>query len=102
MSHVKVQWNREAGRENISRTTTAMLVCPNWKVSNKFNLLPGRTADSDEWLEDGEQFEKTLYPQEGVLPYGSFTPVFSPDGVEVPLFITRTVTFSIQLVMNLG
>lgn len=102
IDRVRVQWNREAGFEIISRTTSPTLVCPSLSISSKYNLLSGRTADSDEWLEHGDQFEITLYPQEGVLPYGAFTLVFSPEGVEVPLSITRTVPFSIQLVMNLG
>jgi hypothetical protein len=40
MDRVPVEWNREAGHETISRTTTATRVCPNWTVSNTFNLLP--------------------------------------------------------------
>jgi hypothetical protein len=79
-----------------------MLVCLNWTISNKFNLRPGLTADSDDWLEPGEQFEITLCPQEGVSPYGTFALVFSPDGVAVPLSITRTVPFNVQPAMNLG
>jgi hypothetical protein len=57
MDRVQVQWNRAGGYEPISRTPAAVLVCPNWTISNKFNMLPGRTADSDDWLEPGEQFE---------------------------------------------
>jgi hypothetical protein len=102
MDRVQVQWKSEAGSEIISRITSATLVCPNWTISNKFNLLPGRTADSDDWLEPGEQFEIILCPQEGVSPYGTFTLVFSPDGVAMPLSITRSVPFNIQPVMNLG
>jgi hypothetical protein len=102
MDRVQVQWNNEAGQEILSRTESPALVCPNWTISNKFNLLPGRTADSDDWLEPGEQFEITLCPREGVRPYGMFTLVFSPDGVAMPLKVSRTVPFSIQPVMNLG
>lgn len=102
MDRIQVQWNHEAGHEIIARTMSPTLVCPNWTISNKFNLLPGRTADSDDWLEPGEQFEITLCPREGVSPYGMFTLVFSPDGVAMPLKVSRTVPFSIQPVMNLG
>lgn len=102
MDRVRVQWNREAGNEDISRTTSATLVCPNWTISGKYNMLPGRTADSDDWLEPGEQFEITLCPREGDPPYGVFTLMFSPDGVAMPLKVSRTVPFRIQPVMNLG
>jgi hypothetical protein len=102
MDHIQVQWNREAEYENLSRTMSATLICPNWTISNKYNMLPGHTADSDDWLEPGEQFEITLCPQEGVLPYGTFTIIFSPDGVAIPLKVSRTVPFNIQPVMNLG
>jgi len=102
MDRVRVQWDREAGNEVISRTTSATLVCPNWTISGKYNMLPGRTADSDDWLEPGEQFEITLCPREGVSPYGAFTLMFSPDGVAMPLKVSRIVPFHIQPVMNLG
>lgn len=102
MERVQVQWNNETCQEIITITVSPTLVCPNWTISNKFNLLPGRTADSDNWLEPGEQFEITLCPREGVLPYGMFTLVVSPDGVAMPLKVSRTVPFRIQPVMNLG
>jgi hypothetical protein len=102
MERVQVQWNNETSQEIIARTVSSTLVCPNWTISNKFNLLPGRTADSDDWLEPGEQFEITLCPREGVLPYGTFTLVVIPDGVAMPLKVSRTVPFRIQPVMNLG
>jgi hypothetical protein len=102
MERVQVQWNNETSQEIIARTVSSTLVCPNWTISNKFNLLPGRTADSDDWLEPGEQFEITLCPREGVLPYGMFTLVVIPDGVAMPLKVSRTVPFRIQPVMNLG
>ena len=64
--------------------------------------FPGRTAASGDWLEPGEQFDITLFPQEGVPPYGTFIVVFNTDGFAIPLSITCTVPFSIQPVMNLG
>jgi hypothetical protein len=102
MDRVRVQWNCGAGNEVIPRTSSATLVCPNWTISGKYNMLPGRTADSDDWLEPGEQFEITLCPREGVPPYGAFILTFSPDGVAMPLKVSRTAPFRIQPVMNLG
>ena len=69
MDRVTVQWNREAGHKIISRST-APTVCPNWTISGKYNLLLGLTADSDDWLEPGEQFELLLCPQGGTPHMG--------------------------------
>ncbi|MDD1693279.1 MAG: hypothetical protein LUQ71_00995 [Methanoregula sp.] len=102
MDRVQVQWNREGSSESIQRTTTRTLVCPNWTISGKYNMLPGRTADSDDWLEPNEQFELTICPSEGIQPYGRLSLTLQPDGVAVPLVIARTVPPRIQPVMNLG
>jgi hypothetical protein len=102
MDRVQVQWNRAGGSEQISRSLDSTLVCPNWTISKKFNMLPGRTADSDDWLEPNEQFELTLCPLHGIQPYGTFSLKISPDGVAVPLVRTRTVPPAIQPVINLG
>jgi hypothetical protein len=73
MDRVTVKWNRETSHKIISRSTGPSLVCPNWAISGKYNLLPGRTADSDDWLEPGEQFELLLCPQgDSPKPYCSF------------------------------
>lgn len=88
--------------EPIIRTSSATLRCPNWTISGKYNLLPGRTADSDDWLEPGEQFELTICSSTGTSPYGLVMLTLSPDGVAVPLKISRTVPPRIQPVMNLG
>ena len=40
MERVQVQWNNETCHEIIARTVSPTLVCPNWTISNKFNLLP--------------------------------------------------------------
>ncbi|WP_292349085.1 MULTISPECIES: hypothetical protein [unclassified Methanoregula] len=102
MDHLQVEWNTDTRHEIISQSTVSPLVCPNWTISGKANLLPGRTADSDDWLEPGEQFEILLCPREGIRPYGKFTIVMTPDGTAMPLKISRTVPFNIQPVMNLG
>jgi hypothetical protein len=102
MGKVRAQWNRAGGSEEIPRTMSSTLVCPNWTVSNKFNILPGRTADSDDWLEPNEQFELTICPSQGVPPSGMFILAVSPDGVAMPLTMSRTAPPVIQPVMNLG
>jgi hypothetical protein len=102
MSRMSVGWDRAGSFELIQRTTSPMLVCPNWTISGKYNLLPGRTADADDWLEPNEQFELTLCASDGVLPYRTLSFTLKPDGAAMPLSITRPVPSAIQPVMNLG
>lgn len=102
MDRLQVQVACAGRSERIMQSAVPTLICPNWTISGKYNLLPGRTADSDNWLEPGEQFELTLCPSEGARPYESFTLTFQPDGVAMPLSITRTVPPRIEPVMNLG
>ena len=102
MERMQVQWSRINRSEILTRSTDPTLVCPNWTVSNKFNMLPGRTADSDNWLEPNEQFELTICPSEGARTYEKFSLTLHPDGSAVPLIVTRTVPAGIQPVMNLG
>jgi hypothetical protein len=63
VDRITVKWNCEAGHKIISRSMTPTLVCPNWAITGKYNPHLGRTADSDDWLEPGEQFELLLCPQ---------------------------------------
>jgi hypothetical protein len=102
MDRVQVQWAGNASPENIVRSADPTIVCPNWTISNKYNLLPGRTADSDDWLEPNEQFELTLCPSEGARPYEKFSLILQPDGIAMPLTITRRAPAGIQPIMNLG
>jgi len=102
MDRVQVHWIRKDRSESIQKTSSKALICPNWTISGKYNLLPGRTADSDEWLEPNEQFELTLCPSEGTRPYGTFSLNLQPDGIAMPLTVTRMAPARIQPVMNLG
>lgn len=102
MDRVQVSWVQGNGTQVILKTSPQVLVCPNWTISNKYNMLPGRTADADELLEPSEQFEITLCPSTGTPPYGKFTVTLQPEGVAAPLTIPRMVPPRIQPVMNLG
>lgn len=102
MDRVQVTWTQSGSTEVIQKTSPQVLVCPNWTISNKYNMLPGRKADADELLEPNEQFEITLCPSTGTPPYGKFTLVLKPDGVAAPLTIPRMAPGRIQPVMNLG
>jgi hypothetical protein len=101
MDRVSVSWAARGSDEPIGQTTSRSLVCPNWTITGKYNLLPGRSADSDNWLEPGEQFEILACPSTGVQPYGIFTLTLHPDGSAMPLRVTRTVPPGMSPVMHL-
>jgi hypothetical protein len=102
MDRVQVTWAQTGSTEVIRKTPPQVLVCPNWTISNKYNMLPGRKADADELLEPNEQFEITLCPSTGTTPYGQFTITLQPEGVAAPLTLPRMAPARIQPVMNLG
>ena len=101
MDRLRVSWAGAGSVEEIGQTSSHPLICPNWTITGKYNMLPGRTADSDNWLEPGEQFEILACPSTGVQPYGTFTLRLRPDGSAIPLAVTRTVPPGISPVMNL-
>ncbi|MEI7857467.1 MAG: hypothetical protein WCH85_08190 [Methanomicrobiales archaeon] len=101
MDRVTVSWAEAGSREDLQQTSSHFLICPNWTITGKYNMLPGRSADSDNWLEPGEQFEILACPSTGVQPYGIFTLMIHPDGSAMPLRITRTAPPDIHPVMNL-
>lgn len=100
MDRVNVSWAVSGSYEQIGQTSPRSVICPNWTITGKYNMLPGRSADSDTWLEPGEQFEILACPSTGVQPYGIFTLTVHPDGNAMPLTITRTVPPNIHPVMN--
>ena len=102
MDRVQVQWISAGSSETLHRISGRTLICPNWTISNKYNLLPGHTADTDDLLEPNEQFELTLCPSRGVPPYETFSLTLQPDSATMPLSITHTAPPRIQPVMDLG
>lgn len=102
MDRLVVQWTGAGASEVIPRTLSGPLACPGWIISGKYNMLPGRTADADDLLEPGEQFEITACPLQGVRPYGSISLKIQPEGTAMPLTILRMAPGRIQPVMNLG
>lgn len=101
MDRVNISWTASGLQEQIKQTSPPYLICPNWTISRKSNMLPGRSADSDTWLEPGEQFEILVCPSTGVQPYESFTLILSPDGSAMPLTVTRRVPPGLYPGMNL-
>ncbi len=102
MDKVKVSWSARGSYEQIPHSGTLPLVCPNWTISGKYNMLPGHVADADNWLEPDEEFEILACPSSGVRPYDTFDIIISPEGTAMPLTISRTVPERIGVIMNLG
>ncbi|MHB8164259.1 MAG: hypothetical protein ACYDDV_07895 [Methanoregula sp.] len=102
MDRVNVSWATRGSYEQIRQTSIQPLICPNWTITGKYNMLPGHSADSDNWLEPREQFEILACHSTGVQPYGTFTLTLGPDGSAMPLRVVRTVPSVIHPVMNLG
>ena len=102
MDRINMSWAVPGSAEPLGQTPPLPLVCPNWTITGKYNLLPGRSADFDNWLEPGEQFEILACPSTGVQPYTPFTLIISPDGSAMPVTITRTVPAVLSPVMHLG
>jgi len=88
--------------EQIGQTFPLSPVSPNSTITGKYTMLPGRSADSDNRLKPGEQFEILGCFSTGVQPWGTFTLTLSPDGSAMPLAITRTAPPGMHPVMNLG
>lgn len=88
--------------EPIQKNDRIPLVCPNWTITGKYNIMPGHSADTDNWLEPREQFAVLICPAKPLAPYESFTVGMYPDGVAAPLRIPRTVPPGVRPVMILG
>jgi hypothetical protein len=102
MDRLEVTWKNGDTPVYLVRTHGPALFCPNWTISDKYNMLPGRAANSDDWLEPGEQFELTFCPAEGLQPDSTLVLTLRPEGVAMPLRIRRNIPPQIQPVMNLG
>ncbi|NMB80129.1 MAG: hypothetical protein GYA23_13655 [Methanomicrobiales archaeon] len=102
MDRLNMTWSSGGMPQRIQKTDEPVLVCPNWTIAGKYNMLPGRTADSDNWLEPNEQFMILACPPASLAPYQQFTLKMYPEGPVVPLSLTRTTPGYIRPVMNLG
>ena len=102
MDRLNVTWECGGSSEPVQKSDTIPLVCPNWTIGKKNNMLPGHSADDDNLLEPGEQFQILVCPLEPVAPYASFTLILHPDGSAMPLPLTRMAPMRIMPVNNLG
>ena len=101
MGHASVLWVKGNDQEKLSLVQTPVLVCPNWTITNKANVVPLKGADQDLFLETDEQFTLLVCPAGHAAPYQQFTMTIVPENGEI-LPLTRTVPPGITNVTNLG
>ena len=101
MGHASVLWVNGNDQEKLSLVQTPQLICPNWTITNKANIVPLKSADQDLLLEPGEQFTLLVCPAGHAAPYQQFTLTIAPENGEI-LPLTRTVPPGITPVTNLG
>ncbi len=101
MAQTNVTWTDSAGTEVLSLTKDTPVVCPNWTIVRKYNVNPFKTADKDDILEPGEQFDVFVCPSHTLAPYEKFTVVFDPPGSSPRFPVKCSVPFTITPTMVL-
>jgi len=85
MDKTTVRWMMNGKNEVIKKTSPPTLICPNWTISQKLNMLPGKSADADDILEPNEQFVLIICPSTGVSPNEQAILTIAPAGDAFPL-----------------
>jgi len=102
MDKINVFWVSSRGFEEIPHADASPLICPNWTIARKYNMLPFQSADGDNILEPDEAFELLVCPIWGVAPSDRFTVTISPQGNALPLPVALTAPARIRPVMRLN
>ena len=101
MGHASVLWVSGTDQEKLSLVQMPVLICPNWTITNKANLVPLKSANQDLLLQTDEQFTLLVCPAGHAAPYQQFTMTIEPANGQI-LPLTRTVPPTITPVTNLG
>ncbi|MFA5236398.1 MAG: hypothetical protein WC362_00905 [Methanoregula sp.] len=99
---VRVVWVSGGIAETIPRQDSRPLVCPGWTIAGKSNMLPLKTADSDNILEPNEQFEIFVCPANTTAPYQQFSLTIIPPGNTSPPIVSATVPPLVQPITRLS
>ncbi len=70
---IDLVWISNGTAERIPRTDTRPLVCPGWTIAGKYNVIPMKSANSNNILEPGEQFLIFVCPKAPLPAYQGFT-----------------------------
>jgi len=102
MDQVTVLWMTKGNVSIIPRNQGPILICPNWTIVGKYNLLPGHDANADDILDPDEQFHLFICPKDGAAPYQQVTIAIAPRGAALPLPVSITTPGQIQPSMVLN
>jgi len=102
MDQATVTWMSNGISENLRKTDKTPVVCPNWTIAGKFNMLSMQHADADNILEPNEQFELFICSSNNSAPNQKFTFVIDSAGNALPLSVTRDAPALIRPIMQLG
>jgi len=100
--NVRVVWVSGGIAETIPRKDSRPLVCPGWTIAGKFNMLPLKSADSDNILEPNEQFEIFVCPTNTTSPYQQFSLTIAPQGTLGPPIVSAKVPPVVQPIIPLS
>lgn len=70
---VNLVWIANGTAERIPRKDSRPLVCPGWTIAGKYNVIPLKSANSNDILEPGEQFLIFVCPETSIPAYQEFT-----------------------------
>jgi len=102
MDKATVTWIGGGVSEKLQKTDKIPVVCPNWSIAGKFNMLPMQHADADNILEPNEQFELFMCPSNTTMPTREFTIRVDPAENALSLPVTRNAPSFIKPIMQLG
>ncbi|HVP96546.1 hypothetical protein [Methanoregula sp.] len=98
---VRVVWISNGLVETIPRVDTRPLICPGWTIVTKYNVIPLKTANSNDILDPNEQFEIFACPGNTTAAYQQFSLVISPQGNIVPPLVSTSAPPMVQPVIRL-
>jgi hypothetical protein len=98
---VRVVWVSGGIVETIPRVDSRPLICPGWTIVTKHNVIPLKTANSDDILAPNEQFGIFVCPKNTTAAYQQFTLYISPPGNVVPPLVSTSAPPMVHPVMRL-
>lgn len=101
MAHTTVLWTDASGTQQVPLSKDRPLLCPNWTIVQKLNVIPLKSADDDDILEPGEKFDVIICSFRTYAPYEEFTIEYEPPGSGPHFPVKCTVPFPITRTMEL-
>jgi hypothetical protein len=87
---VRVVWISNGVVETIPRNDMRPLICPGWTIVGKYNEIPSKSANGNDILDPGEQFEIFACPTDTTAPYQHFSLVISLPGSVAPPLVSAS------------